>query len=114
MKYLLIVFGIALIGNVSAQKQETLIVKTKVYCSHCKVCETCGQKFETDLYYVKGIKEVEYNENDTTITIVYKPKKTNPDKIRKEIAKLGFDADNIPADPAGVAQLDACCRKKED
>ncbi len=95
-----------------AQKtKETIVIQTKNTCDHCKVCETCGGKLETDLYYVRGIKLVTYNQEDMTTTIVYKPKLITPDKIRLAIAKLGFDADNVPADPAGYEKRDGCCKK---
>lgn len=94
-----------------ANKVEKIAIKTKVDCNHCKRCETCGQKFETDLYYVKGIKMVEYQEKDTTIVINYNPKKINPEGIRTAISKLGYNADNVLADPKATAKLDDCCKK---
>lgn len=90
--------------------KETLVVKTPNTCNHCKICETCGGKLETDLYFVRGIKVVEYNEEAQTTTIVYKPKHITPEKIRQEIAKLGFDADDVKADPEGYAKRDTCCK----
>lgn len=96
----------------SQNKIETIIVKTQTYCDHCKVCESCAGKMETDLYYVKGVKLVEYNENDMTITVKYKAKKTTPEKIRVAISKLGFTADDIPADSSAYENLDSCCKKK--
>lgn len=95
-------------------KKATVVISTKNTCNHCKVCETCGQKLETDLYFVRGIKLVEYNEADMTTTIVYKPKLITPEKIRQEIAKLGFDADEVKADPEAYAKRDACCTGGED
>lgn len=114
IKYFLLSCCILLTLTVSAQKKDSVIVKTRVNCNHCRVCETCGQKFETDLYYVKGIKLVEYRDADTTILVQYNPKKTSPDIIRQEISKLGYDADGIPADPEGIAKLDGCCRKNKE
>ena len=100
-------------GQLFAQsKKETIVIKTQVFCDHCKVCETCGGKMETDLYYVKGIKLVTYNEEDMTITVTYKTKKITPDEIRRAIARLGFAADNVPADPLAYEKLDDCCKKK--
>ncbi|UTW63500.1 heavy-metal-associated domain-containing protein [bacterium SCSIO 12741] len=92
-------------------KMDTLNVKTKINCSHCQVCGSCGKRFEGELSFGKGVKQVQYNPSDTTITIIYRSGKTTPDELRQEIAKLGFPADNIPADPAGYAKLDACCKK---
>lgn len=93
-------------------KTETITIKTQTFCDHCKICESCGGKMETDLYYVKGIKLVEYNEKEMSITIKYKTAKTSPDKIRLAISKLGFSADEIPADPIAYEKLDTCCKRK--
>jgi copper chaperone CopZ len=67
---------------------------------------------ETDLVYVKGIKLVEYNETDMTISVKYKPKKITIAEIRTEISKLGFDADEVPAVVSAYEKLDNCCKKK--
>jgi mercuric ion binding protein len=110
-KGILIAAFLLVAQSLSAQdKKATLVVKTPNTCNHCKVCETCGGKLETDLYFVRGIKVVEYNEEAQTTTIVYKPKQITPEKIREEIAKLGFDADAVKADPAGYEKRDNCCK----
>ncbi len=110
MKLFLIIGSLFITLMTSAQSKETIIVKTPTTCNHCKICESCGGKLEKDLYFVRGIKLVTYNEADQTTTIVYKPKLITPDKIRQEIAKLGFDADGVPADPKGYEQRDGCCK----
>lgn len=107
---LLILFLFASPMLFAQKKKETIVIKTPTSCDHCKVCETCGGKLETDLYFVKGIKVVTYNEKDKTTTIVYKPKLITPEKIRQEISKLGFDADDLAADPKGYEKRDNCCK----
>ena len=97
-----------------AQKKDnikTVVIKTMIYCDHCKQCETCGDKFNKDLYNEDGIKRVDIDSKAMTITVIYDSKKTDIDKIRLFISKLGYDADEIKADPAGVAKLDGCCKK---
>lgn len=98
--------------SMAQSKPGLAVIKTLTYCDHCKVCETCAGKMETELSYVKGIKSINYNESDMTIEVKYNPKKTSIETIRAEIAKLGFAADDIPADPAGYEKLDACCKKQ--
>ena len=93
-------------------KIDTVTIKTRITCDHCRDCETCGMKFEHDLYFGKGIKNSIYNPGDTTITVVYKTIKTSPDAIREAIARLGYDADHIPADPKAYRKLDDCCKKE--
>lgn len=91
---------------------QTSVINTKIYCDHCKQCETCGDKFNKDLYNEDGIKRVDIDSNANTITVIYDTRKTGIDKIRLLISKLGYDADEVKADPAGIAKLDGCCKKK--
>lgn len=93
------------------KKTETLVVKTMIYCNHCKECESCGSKFERDLIFEKGIKLVVLDEKAMTITVTYSPKKTSPEKIRLAISKLGYDADEVKGDEKAYSRLDGCCKK---
>jgi copper chaperone CopZ len=90
---------------------KTSVIKTVIHCDHCKQCETCGDKFNKDLYNEDGIKRVDVDAKAMTITVVYDSRKTDLDKIKVMISKLGYDADDLKADPAGVAKLDGCCKK---
>jgi hypothetical protein len=47
------------------------------------------------------------------LTITFNPSKITSVKIREEISKLGYDADDIKADPAAYQKLDGCCKKSE-
>ena len=96
----------------SKLKSETIIIKTAIYCDHCKECESCGGKIQRDLSFDKGILQVDLDEKLMTITVKYNPTKTDPDEIRKAIANYGFDADSVKANPDAVAKLDECCLKK--
>lgn len=94
-------------------KTDTLIVKTKIYCSHCNECETCKPHIEEELKLTKGVTSFKVNTETQTITVIYNPKKTNPKKIRESIANSGYDADEVKADPEAVKKLDGCCKKRE-
>jgi hypothetical protein len=45
--------------------------------------------------------------------VTYNKGKTSPEKIRKAISKVGYDADNVTADPKAYSKLDACCKKPD-
>jgi mercuric ion binding protein len=97
-----------------AQKEKTVqtaIIKTAIYCDHCKACETCGPKFEKTLLKEKGIQMVTLDDKAMTIKIVYNTKKTNLDTIKQAISKLGYDADEVKADAVAYEGLDGCCKK---
>ena len=87
------------------------IIKTHFYCDHCKKCETCGKKFEAELYNTKGIKDFSIDEKAMTITVVYNPQRVSIPQIRQAISKLGFDADELKADLEAYEKLDNCCKK---
>ena len=112
LKALLIVLFIALTTVASAQnkKSEKAVIKSNIVCDHCKVCETCGLNFKENMLKVKGIKMYELDEEKETITVYFNPKKTNLQDIKTAISKLGFDADEIKADPIAYEKLDGCCK----
>ncbi len=93
------------------QNKKTAVIKTTIYCNHCKQCETCGDKFQKNLYYEKGIKRVDIDDKAMTITVLYDARKIELDKIKLLISKLGYDADDVKADPVALEKLDGCCKK---
>ena len=114
MKKLILMMAITLIGLVHAEAQgkvETVEIKTVVYCDHCKQCESCGGRLETVVYDLKGIKRVDVDDKTMTVKVVYNPKKISADAIRNAIAKSGYDADDVKAEPEAIAKLDDCCKK---
>jgi len=118
IKRLGIYFILAMVGTMSFGKKveqgksETVIIKTNIYCNHCKECESCGGKIQRDLSFDKGILQVDLDEKLMTIKVEYNPKKTTPEEIRKKISMYGYDADDVKADSLAVSKLDGCCLKK--
>lgn len=114
MKNVLLVLLFSMFAlTVSAQnsKNEKVVIQTTIDCDHCKVCETCGQNFQENLYKIKGLKMYELDEEAMTLTIFYNGKKTTLDEIKVAITKLGYDADEMKADAAAYDKLDGCCKK---
>ena len=95
----------------NARKNEKAVIKTTIYCDHCKQCETCGQNFQTNMLKIKGVKMYELDEKKMTITVYYNAQKTDLATIKTAISKLGYDADDIKADFASYEKLDGCCKK---
>jgi periplasmic mercuric ion binding protein len=111
MRTFLVLISFFFLTSFAAQKPSTVVIKTKIYCDHCRRCETCGFLFLKTLPFENGIKKVELDEKAMLITVLYNPKKTSPEKIREAISKLGYDADDVPADPSAYEKLDGCCKK---
>jgi len=77
------------------------------------VCQKCADRFKENVPYFKGVKSYTYDMKTAKLTINYDAKKTNPDQLRQEVSKLGYNADNVKADAAARAKLPACCRAEK-
>ena len=89
---------------------QTIVIKTSITCDHCKACETCGGLLEKTLIKEKGIQMITLDEKNSTITVIYNSKKIALPAIKTAISKLGYDADEVKADPQGYEKLDGCCK----
>jgi copper chaperone CopZ len=111
----IILFFIFFIATTSfaqeGKKNEKAVIKTTIYCDHCKECETCGLNFRDNMLKINGVKMYELDAEKMTITVYYSGKKTNLQKIKTAISKLGYDADDIKADIMSYEKLDGCCKK---
>ena len=76
---------ILLISGVFAQNSKLEEIKIKTSSQ----CDMCKERIEEALAFEKGVK-------------------------KSVISKVGYDADNVMADPKAYAKLDACCKKPED
>lgn len=103
---LLLVFGF------SKSKFAEVVIKTTFYCDHYDACES-KPALEKEIMLTAGVKSVVIDGKANTITVKYRPKQTNPDKIRTVISNAGYDADSVKANPKAVEKLDGCCKKKE-
>jgi len=104
-----------MINTASAQSAsvDTLVVKSSIACDHCLECGTCGARLDDAVLGVPGVKNVVIQPEANTITVYYKTDKTTPEAIRNAIAAVGYDADDVKAEPAGFKELDGCCVHKE-
>jgi copper chaperone CopZ len=96
----------------AAKKIVTIKIKAAIYCDHCQQCESCGKRLEDAVYGVKGVKRMDLDTKENTVEVIYNSTKTNPDEIRKAIAAVGFDADDLKGNQAVYATWDDCCKKQ--
>ncbi len=92
--------------SISAISQTAEIkIKTSAQCNECK------ERIEKALAFEKGIKSSNVDIETQVLTVVYYDKRTNPEKIRETISKIGYDADDIPAKKESYDKLPSCCKK---
>ena len=75
------------------------------------ICEMCKERIERNLAFEKGVKEANLDVATKVVTVIYNPKKTDVTKLKANISKTGYDADELIADPKGYQKLPGCCKK---
>lgn len=104
----LTVIALAFAKPIHAQekkKSETVEIKSSV------VCGMCEAKVKKELSFEKGVTDVQVNLKEKLITVQYRPDKTDVEKIKTAITKIGYDADDLVADEKAYEKLPACCKR---
>lgn len=104
---LLLVFVLVTIfsSHAFAGGNETIKIQTSAQCDMCK------ETIEKGMAFVKGIRKTTLDVESSVLTVEYNPAKTNPDEIKKAVAAIGYDADDVLAETEAYNNLDKCCKK---
>jgi len=84
---------------------ETIEIQTSAVCGQCK------DRLEHDMAFEKGVKFVELNDETKVLTIKFKKGKNTKENLKKAVTKIGYDADELPAELKAYNALPACCKK---
>lgn len=74
-----------------------------------RVCEKCKYNLGRNIVFEKGVRDVVVDVKKKLITIKYDSSKTNLANLKKYIASIGFDADELKADIYKRERLRDCC-----
>ncbi|QKZ14056.1 heavy-metal-associated domain-containing protein [Spirosoma sp. KUDC1026] len=91
--------------SVGDDKEKEVKIKTSAVCGMCKA------RIERNLAFEKGVKEANLDVKSKVVTIKYNPGKTDVTKLKSNISKTGYDAEEVMADAAGYEKLPSCCKK---
>ena len=91
-----------------------IVVTAEIKIQTSAQCGMCKDRIEKALSYESGIVKSDLDLETKIVIVVYKPTKTNPDKIRIALSKVGYQADEFKADPIAYENLPACRRLPED
>lgn len=95
--------------NSNSREASTSTIQ-KIVIQTNGVCQKCEDLFKEHVPYFKGVKDYTYDSKTAKMTISYDTKKTSPDLLRQQISRLGYNADDVKADPSARAKLPACCK----
>lgn len=98
----------SIISFAQNSKKEVIKIQTSGQCEMCK------ESIEKVLAYERGVVKFEYDTKTAIVSVEYNNTKTSPEKIRKAITEIGYDADDEKANPVAYSKLKDCCKKPED
>ena len=110
MRTKVLFLSLAIAAVCSAKDIKTVVVNTAPEM-HCSSCEN---KIKSNLKFEKGIKDIQTNLTDKTVTIQYDADKTNVENIIAGFKKINYDATVVGSNSATEAAPQAekkggCC-----
>lgn len=104
MKKLAIIITLITMSFAVKAQTEKVEIKTSAICGMCK------SAIEEDLTFEKGVKSSDLDLETKIVTVEFNSKKTDADKIRTRITKVGYNADDKKRDPKAYDKLPDCCK----
>lgn len=98
-----------LVNTSFAQISNAVTTNVKI-AGNCGMCKTAIEKAADK----KKISTAIWNEEAKTATITYDSKKTNLDKVLKDIALAGYDNQSFLAPDDAYSKLPECCKYKRE
>ncbi|MCS6904205.1 MAG: heavy metal-associated domain-containing protein [Bacteroidia bacterium] len=95
----------AVTKTIEQTKRLTIAVRSSVQC------KMCVQTIEKRLLEEAGVEKVSVDLKKRIIRVEYDPEQTDSEKIKLAIARLGYDADDFPANIQAYNALPFCCKK---
>ena len=95
LKIVLLVVGMFFVTNIVNAQEKTKKKNETVKFWVSMTCENCKAKVEKNIAFEKGVKDMVVDLKTKTVTIDYKAKKTNPEKLEKAIKDLGYKTERI-------------------
>jgi len=77
-------------------------------------CEECKKRIENYVSREEGVQKVVVDYKRKTTKVTYVTDRTNLENVKTAIANIGYDADDVTAEPSAYKKLPPCCKKTED
>lgn len=73
-------------------------------------CEACKTRIENRLVHEDGVSSVKADYKRHTVTVVWYTDRTNIENIKTALANMGYDADDVTAEPDAYKRLPKTCQ----
>tara|TARA_B110000003_G_scaffold236029_1_gene240515 strand:- start:510 stop:854 length:345 start_codon:yes stop_codon:yes gene_type:complete len=106
MRKLIIIFFSIFTLNSWGQK-ETVQILTSAPCLEMSCCK---DKIEEEMQFTRGVTAVDLEIETGILTVVFKTKKTDIEKLREVISSIGYNADDVKGNKKAHEKLPSCCQ----
>jgi mercuric ion binding protein len=103
-----------LILGISAQAQDKKNKNAKYSVEVNGNCEQCKKRIEKTAYAVSGVKSAVWSIETHQLDLILNEEKTSLPEVKKAIAKIGHDADEVKATNEDYERLHSCCKYKRN
>ena len=86
------------------EKFQTVVIQTSAECGDCK------DRIEEALNYTKGVVFAELDLETKKVTVKFATKKISLQQVKEAISAIGYDADEVKAEPKAQRSLPKCCQ----
>ena len=95
--------------SISSFAQQKAIQKAVIKTPGVQ-CEDCKTRIENHLAHEDGIASVKADYRKHTVTVAWITDRTNIENIKTALANMGYDADDVTADPDAYKRLPVTCQ----
>lgn len=95
--------------TLSTQAQDKKNKNAKYEIEVSGNCDLCKKRIEKAAFSVKGVKSAEYHLDDNILHLIINEEKCSILDVKKAIAKVGHDTDEVKATDKDYENLHGCC-----
>jgi mercuric ion binding protein len=99
------IFLIGLFAQAQEKKNKNVTLKTEVNGN----CEQCQKRIQKAAYSVSGVKSAIWNVETHELSLILNEEKSTLLDVKKAIAKVGHDTDEVKATNEDYDNLHSCC-----
>ena len=93
----------------SAQAQDKKNKNAKYTIEVNGNCEMCKKRIEKAAFSVKGVKSADWHIDNHMFDLIINEEKTSITDVKKAVAKVGHDTDEVKATEEQYNTLHGCC-----
>jgi mercuric ion binding protein len=110
MKPILLLLSLTLFATTAFSQAKKVVINATIQTPGVQ-CEDCKKRIEDDLKRIDGIQKVLVDFRNKRTKVSFFSDRTNIENIKTAIANIGYDADDVTANPESYARLPKKCKE---